>query len=178
MYYAHSPCVRVRVCVHAHVWSLFGDTSVPKREENSTWTLYNWHNQNGRFWNLKTSLTLSCDATVAGPPRSSLWRNADLPFFFNNCNKKKRKSRFILPDSSAEEKKRSLPSPINSQAGVVKNQGQILSVMLPSAGKRAAAGEMAITVATRSMAVTSLHLLESENNKTYGGTINSSWLFY
>lgn len=28
---------------------------------------------------------MSCDAVVAGSPRSSLCRNVQVPFFFNNC---------------------------------------------------------------------------------------------
>jgi hypothetical protein len=38
---------------------------------------------------------VSCDAAVAGSPRSSLCRNVEVPFFFNNC-KGTKEDRFIL----------------------------------------------------------------------------------
>lgn len=42
-----------------------------------------------KFLSIRCSLTLSCIATVVGPPRSSLWRNEDVPFFFNSCGREK-----------------------------------------------------------------------------------------
>lgn len=87
----------------------------------------------------ENTLTLSCDAMVTGPPRSSLWRNVEVPFFFNNCNenqKEKRKvSKFSLLNS-IQKKKVNLPIHENSLTGRYKflkdykNQYQIISVMV------------------------------------------------
>lgn len=58
-------------------------------EQSYLWNVWGFLGIFCKFMSRRCLLTLSCIATVVGPPRSSLWRNEDVPFFFNSCRVEK-----------------------------------------------------------------------------------------